>query len=189
METKKKLEARLAREGRWAEASRFYAETVAELKKTGINARDRTAEALIRLQEKYPPLLSVMDAKRAAFIRQPGPLVVGDSHSEPQVVPPVPDEEEEPPSNMPVGTGNIDEDVAWAYNHLGADVKPSDAPSGSAWFLREYGRSEKTRDKFVQMAHKTLSKKATTDGEKLRDDRARQFELLSALSREFAGSV
>ena len=48
-------------------------------------------------------------------------------------------------------------DFEWAYENIGnSSVKASDAPSGGAWFMLEYGRE--ARAKFVDMALRYFSK-------------------------------
>ena len=62
------------------------------------------------------------------------------------------------------------EDFEWAYRNIGnSSVKATDAPSGGAWFMLEYGRE--ARAKFMEMALRFFSKAGKeADSEKVFQD-------------------
>ena len=90
------------------------------------------------------------------------------------------------PENLPVGSATIKEDLLWAYHNITSAVTEATAPSGSAWYLREWGRNPRARDKFVTLVMRTFGQKTDAD-ERFKDDRRRQFALLENITKEFAG--
>lgn len=174
METDKKMWSRINAEGRWTAAMQLYTETYDGLRAQNTQAREAGRQANAAVRAQFPPRLTVREKRLASDDS------VGDASED--VLDELP-----PPSDLPIGTTDFDADLAWAWTHLGADVSPSDAPSGAAWFLREHGRTPKTRPAFVTMCQKAFSKKGGDDVERNREDRSRQFRLLENLSREFAG--
>lgn len=170
-ETEREMIHRYMREGRWQLVKPVYEKELAMLQATTGDTRSVCKRsARVEIARQFPPLDRLPDP-RPDFEPEP-----------PKVAP-----DEAPPSNLPTGSGDFDSDLEWAYLHLGSSVPPESAPSGAAWFLREHGRSPKTRAAFITMCQKAFSQKSNDDGDRLRDDRARQFALLSNLTREFAG--
>lgn len=209
METPTNLKKRLNTEGRWAEASLAFNEIFAE-KKRHMRAAQARQETWIELGIRFPPLLGPVGERKAARFaarrqkeqqyldtrparatfppENPSFTATETDFDMPTDDEPADDTSAALPTGLPVGDSNFDRDFEWAYNHLGADLDPSDAPSGAAWLLREIGQSPKGREKFAAMAQKTLSKKNDTENEKKnREDRARQFALLDSIKRSFAG--
>jgi len=178
MESDKQMWSRLNAEGHWADASKLYAKTFDELKAQKIPTKEAGRQANVLVRSRFPPQLTEREQRRMAALKEQAALPA-DEDADPDETP--------APSNLPIGSTDFDFDLAWAWTHLGADVSPLDAPSGAAWFLREHGRTAKTRPAFVTMCQKAFSKKGGDDIERNREDRSRQFRLLDNLAREFAG--
>lgn len=190
-ESKIELTHRLQRDGRWNEASAFRDRVRKERREAG-DTRDVAGEkAWEAMAQQFPPLNKKELAARMALLTaapaEPDATtegVVQDAQGQPDEEAAGPDVGDFVVEGLPAGTGDVKADLLWAWNHIHAKVAPSDAPSGSAWYLIQWGRSEKTRDRFVALALKTFNQ--TADGhDRLRDDRSRQFELLKNLRIEF----
>jgi hypothetical protein len=167
-ETKIELTHRLQREGRWGEASVLREKLRRELREAGKTRAVANDEAWSRMADEFPPL----SASHQQSEGEGDPLADGDDGDLPE--------------NLPVGSATFKEDLLWAYHNITSAVTETTAPSGSAWYLREWGRNPRARDKFVTLVMKTFGQKTDTD-EQFKDDRRRQFALLENITKEFAG--
>jgi hypothetical protein len=107
------------------------------------------------------------------------------------------DADESPPAPPPAiasyvqtGQESIDftRDVRWAYGSLGSEtVSASDAPSGAAWHLLQYGKT--ARSEFIKfaMAFFTKEDKKKADDESLFDDHKKQMKFIDQLRDEMVG--
>lgn len=100
---------------------------------------------------------------------------------EPEVVDRDLDELEELVSTREGGS-DFATDFEWAYRNItNADVTPSDAPSGGAWFLLTYGRNAKA--KFCELALRFFTKTGRENNEEKRieDDRRERLAVIERL--------
>lgn len=167
-ETKIDLTHRLQRDGRWEEASAFREKMRRELREAGKVRAVANDEAWARMADEFPPL----SGNRQRRDVEDDLLAEGECGDLPE--------------NLPVGSATFKEDLLWAYNNITSAVAETTAPSGSAWYLREWGRNPRARDKFVTLVMKVFGVKTDSD-DRLKDDRRRQFELLGTLTKEFVG--
>ena len=172
-----KIEAthRLQHDGRWAEASAFRDRVRKERRAAG-DTRDVANEAAwAAMAQEFPPMPVSTSQEVSTRTREP----MDDPFSDD-------DDSALLPENLLPGAATCASDMAWAYQNLCSPVTANEAPSGAAFALRAWGRSDKGRDKFFAVALKFLAPKDAANG-RLKDDRARQFGLLADLGREFAG--
>ena len=79
-------------------------------------------------------------------------------------------------------------DLEWAYNGLGNKaLKPEDAPSGSAWYMLEYGRSARAEFMKQVMGYFLKKEKEKEDQQALKDDHRKQMRFIETLSEEVKG--
>lgn len=180
---------RLIREGVWKAAYAFFIRKTDEIQRAkGLHKLAAAREAWTEMLGQYPPLTKKELAERQAEMAA-NAAAQPDGPAESSAAPVEADDEPADPDafvveGLPPGTGDVKADLLWAWQNIHNRCVATDAPSGSAWYLLQWGRSEKTRDKFVALAMKTFNQ--TAEGhDRLRDDRARQFELLKNLRIEF----
>lgn len=167
-ETKIEATHRLQREGRWTEATEFRERIRVDRREAGDSRAIANDKAWEAMSLEFPPIqISVPQSKPVN-----DPFSDGDDGNEPDL-----------PQNLPVGSATFQEDLTWAYRNIASTVTEAMAPSGGAWALRAWGRSEKGRDKFFAVALKVMAPREA-ENSRLKDDRSRQFSLLDNLMRE-----
>lgn len=176
-ESKIELTHRLQREGRWNEASAVRDRVRKERRQAG-DTRDAANEAAWEaMAQQFPPItVGALRVESSTQANESANDPFSDDDGSAQL----------PETLQPASLATFAADLAWAYQNLCSPVTADIAPSGAAWALRAWGRSEKGRDKFFAVALKVLAPKDAENG-RLKDDRERQFELLATLSREFSG--
>ena len=84
--------------------------------------------------------------------------------------------------NTREGDSDFSTDFEWAYRNItNANVTPSAAPSGGAWFLLTYGRNAKA--KFCELALRFFTKtgKETSEEKKIEDDKRERLAVIERL--------
>ena len=134
-----KIEAthRLQRDGRWTAACEFRDRVRKERREAG-DTRDVAGEkAWEAMAQEFPPLnkKELAERKDEMAAAADGPAETSGTQGVMDEEPAGPDAGDFVVEGLPAGTGDVKADLLWAWNHIHAKVAPSDAPSGSAWYL------------------------------------------------------
>lgn len=125
-ESKIELTERLRRDGRWSEASRFKDTALRDFRDKGMKRSEASDAAWEAMATAFPPL----DTGSETI-----PFVTPDGHHGG-------DADDLIDLDDLAGGRPFDfaRDVQLVYQHLGADVRPQDAPSAGAWGLLTWAR-------------------------------------------------